>query len=492
MLKKLLALLGDALIYGLGGVLGQLIGFLLLPLYTARLSPADYGQLAMLAIVAALFPTLAYLGMRGAIFRYFSLTKDENERATALGLGFSVVGLATLALLIPSLLASDMLGRALFGEPGHARLLQFALLSAAANSIGDVPLIVLRAARRPKTTTSMNIAKTLLSIALTIWLVVGLQRGVWGVVTAALVMDVAFMLVQIFVTRSYYRFAPNFALLRRMLSYGLPFLPYRLLVMGTAYFSTYMVRRLMGLDDAGLYSLAMRFAVPITVIVGALSQAWLPYRFKIFAEDANPAVFFRTTLTYYVATIGYLWIGVCLWGPEAIRLLTNPRFHAAALIIPAIAFIPVMEGLYQMVNTGMEVGEDTRALPFVSLGGFCAVAAGTTLLIPRFGAIGAALATMLGWVAMTIVIYVLAQRRFHIQYDWATLTAMGGLAATSCACAVLAQRFAISYRLSFALLVSIGYPLATFVILLRSPIEHERMQILRARVTGILRRRLVQ
>jgi O-antigen/teichoic acid export membrane protein len=487
MLKKLLGLLGDALIYGMGGALGQVIGFLLLPLYTARLSPDEYGQLAMLTIVSALFPTLAFLGMRGAIFRYFSLTKHESERAVALGLGFTVVGGATVVLLILCVLGSGPLGRLLFGEPGHDRLLQAGLLSAAANSIGSVPLIVLRAARRAKTTTVMNAAKTLLSIGLTIWLVVGLDHGVWGVVFAALVMDLAFMVVQVAVTWSYYRFSLDPQLLRRMLSYGLPFLPYRLLSMGTVYYSTYMVRRLMGLDDAGLYSVAGRFAVPITVIVHALTQAWLPYRFKMFAEDANPAHFFRTTVTYYVATISYLWIGICLWGPEAIRLLTNSRFHSAALLLPAIAFIPVMEGFYQMVNTGIEVGEDTRAMPLVSLAGFVAVAGSTAVLIPTLGAIGAALATMLGWAAMTAVVYVLAQRRFQIKYDWTTLFALAALAAVSVAGAVLVQRVSMRYRVSFALSVSLIYPFATFMLLSRSPVERERMQLLKQRVVERLR-----
>ncbi|HMJ13727.1 MAG TPA: lipopolysaccharide biosynthesis protein, partial [Polyangiaceae bacterium] len=446
MLKKLLDLLRDALIYGVGGTLGQVIGFLLLPLYTDRLSPTEYGQLAMLTIVSALFPTLAFLGMRGAIFRFFSLTKDETERATALGLGFSTVTVGTVALLLVSWIFSDVFSRALFGAENLDHLLRFALLSAAANSIGNVPQIVLRAARRAKTTTAINTAKTLFSVGATVWLVVGLERGVWGVVVGALVADVVFTLLQVAITWRYYRFAANLPLLRRMLSYGLPYLPSRLLTMGTVYLSTYMLRQLMGLDDAGLYSVAARFAVPISIVVAALTQAWLPYRFKIFAEDADPASFFRTTVTYYVAVIGYLWVGVCVWGPEAIRLLTNARFHAAAGLLPALALIPVMEGFYQMVNTGVEIGDDTRVMPLVSLSGLIVVAGATALLVPLLGAAGAAFATMLGWIAMTAAIYRVAQRRFHIPYDWMTLIALAAIAIASVACSVLVQKLTLSYR----------------------------------------------
>jgi O-antigen/teichoic acid export membrane protein len=489
MLKKLLELLRDTLVYGVGSVLGQLIGFFLLPLYTARLSPADYGLLAMVTIASALFSAFAFVGMKSAIFRYYNLTSDEDQRAVAVGTGFLVVVVATLTLLVPSLLGARAMGEALFGEAGHHGLLQVAMLSAAANTVGDVPLLVLQAARRPRTSTTLNLAKTLLSVGLTVWLVVGQERGVWGVVIGAFLAEIAFMIVHIAVTWRYYRFAWDRALLRRMLSYGLPFLPSRLLGMGTLYLSTYMVRKLMGLDDAGLYSVANRFAVPIGFIVGALTQAWWPYRFKIFAEDANPAAFFRTTVTYYVAVIGYLWVGVSFWGPEAVRWLTHERFFAAASIVPAVALIPVMQGFYQMLGTGIEIGEDTRAVPLASLCGLVVVAAGTALLIPALGALGAALAATLGWISMAAAVYVLAQRRYRIEYDWRTMIALGALAGVSVATALLAQRLPATQRLSVALLVSVLYPLAAFAVLQRSHVEQERMQILRQRLSSLLRGR---
>jgi O-antigen/teichoic acid export membrane protein len=486
MLKKLLGLLSDALIYGAGSVLGQLIGFLLLPLYTARLSPSDYGVLAMLSIIAAVFPSIANIGMKSSIFRFYNLSKEENERAISLGIGFMLVTLVSVLLLVASITASGWIAKFLFGRSGLDHFLRLALISAAANTVGGVPLLVLQAARRPKATTGLTLVKTTFGIALTVWLVIGLERGVAGVVTGALISDLAFMVVQIALTWRYYRFAGNLVVLRRMLAYGLPFLPYRLLVMGTAYFSTYMVRRYMGLDDAGLYSLAERFATPIAFLVAALTQAWWPYRFKIFAEDADPAGFFRTTVTYYVAAIGYLWFGVSVWGPEAIRLLTNERFHSAAPLIAAVAFIPVMQGFYQMVGTGLEVGEDTRAVPLVSLSGFVVVAASSIFLIPRLGAFGAALAATLGWMAMTAAIYHLAQRRYRIEYDWATLIGLAGQAGLAVACGAAMQRLAFPYRIGFAVIGSLLYPFLTFFVLSRSPVEQGRMQILRERALGLI------
>jgi len=83
---------------------------------------------------------------------------------------------------------------------------------------------------------------------------------------------------------------------------------------------------------------------------------------------------------------------------------------------------------------------------------------------------------------------VLAQRRYRIEYDWATLSGLTALAAVTVLCGVGVQRFGFPYRVGFALLASLLYPLASFAVLHRSRIEHERMQILRDRVVSRLRR----
>src|ERR1700687_1213537 len=101
MLKKLLALLSDTATYGMSNVIGQGVQFLLLPVYTRYLGPAEYGVYAMLAIVTLLFGPLANLGMTNAIFRRFNQAPDDAAARRVLSTGlFSVIlgSLATLAV----------------------------------------------------------------------------------------------------------------------------------------------------------------------------------------------------------------------------------------------------------------------------------------------------------------------------------------------------------------------------------------------------------
>src|SRR3954470_23018113 len=98
MLKKLLSLLFDAFVYGTGTAMGQIISLLLLPLYTKRLDPGDYGILSMLALMPVVFLTLAAGGMKTALFREFYRVEDAGQRRRIISTALWSVWTATAAL----------------------------------------------------------------------------------------------------------------------------------------------------------------------------------------------------------------------------------------------------------------------------------------------------------------------------------------------------------------------------------------------------------
>ena len=481
MFRKLLSLLSDAAVYGISSLLSQLIGFLLLPVYTRFLTPDDFGVIGMLSIVTLSFSPLANLGMTNAIFRRFSLEKDENARSQVLSTGLCSVAISSLLLLSVSFVFAEGIARLTVGNADATPLVRLSLLSAAATTIGVVPLSILRAGRRVKTTAAVNVVRLLISVCCTIWLVVVLEKGVWGVVVGTLVGEVTMAVVQIAMTLRTFRVGANLATWKRMATYGLPFVPHHVQAVALGLFGQYMVREMLGLAETGLYLVAARFALPVSFVVNAVQNSWVAYKFQIHAEDRDAKSFFASTLTYYIAGLSYLWVGVSLWGPELVRLMTAPAFHQAAGLVWALTLIPVAQGIYYMSGTGGELSDNTRHYPLVSLAGLVTVVAGAFALIRDMGALGAALATALGWVVMGIVIYFFSQRRYAIAYDWPTI---GCFTLAAVLCVVLdnlAQNLVLEARLASAVGLSMAYPLIGFAVLLRSRDERSRMLVLLAK-----------
>jgi O-antigen/teichoic acid export membrane protein len=475
MFRKLLSLLSDAAVYGISSLLSQLIGFLLLPVYTRFLTPDDFGVIGMLSIVTLLFSPLANLGMTNAIFRRFSLEKDENARSQVLTTGLCSVAISSLSLLTVLFVFAEEIARLTVGNADATSLVRLSLLSAAAATIGVVPLSILRAQRRVKTTAAVNILKLLISVGCTIWLVVVLDQGVWGVVVGTLVGEVTMAVVQIAMTLRTFRSGANLATWKRMATYGLPFVPHHVQAVALGLFGQYMVREMLGLAETGLYLVAARFALPVSFVVNAVQNSWTAYKFQIHAEDKDAKSFFASTFTYYMAGLSYLWVGVSLWGPELLKLMTAPNFHQASGLVWALTLIPVAQGILYMSGTGGELNDNTRHYPLVSLAGLATVVAGAFALIRDMGALGAALATALGWFVMAVVMYFFSQRRYAIEYDWPTIGCFAVFAVICVSLGNLAHSLPLSARLASDVGISLAFPLIGFAFLLRSRTEGWRM-----------------
>lgn len=478
MLRKLLSLLSDAVTYGASSLVGQLIAFFLLPLYTRFLTPEDYGISGMLLVVTMIFGPLANLGMTNATFRQYSIVKDPDERRMILGTGLVSVVVTSLITLAYSQLFAGPIAEYIVGKSETVDLVRLSLLSAAIASVGAVPRVMLRASRKVRMVATLNIAAILFTALPTIWLVVVDQQGVRGVVLGILIGEICAAVASFFCTLGAFRLEFSRSLWKSMLSYGLPFVPHHLQAVGLIVFGQYMVREMLGLDEAGLYNVATKFAMPVSFVVTAVQNSWAAYKFQIHAEDENPTAFFRSTFTYYLAALTYLWVGVALWGPEVVRLMTGPNFHSAALLIWATGLVPVAQGVYYMSGTGMELSNNTRPFPLVSLAGLVTVVGSAMLLIPATGALGAALATAIGWGAMSAVMYYFAQRRLAIDYDWVTAAGFG-LLAVGCVCvSYYTQSAPLPFRLATDIVISLLYPAIAFAMLLRSRDERHRMHLL--------------
>jgi O-antigen/teichoic acid export membrane protein len=481
MLKKLLSLLADVMTYGVSNLLSQIIGLLLLPVYTYYLPPEDQWQIAMLIVVGLVFGPLGNMGMTAAVFRRFSLAKTEVERGEALSTALWSVTAASIAILAIGALFAGSISTLIVGDDSIAGLVRLSLLSAAATTVGAVPMAVLRAGRRVKTASLVNVSKLIVTVSVTVLLLVAGWR-VLGVVIGTLVGESSLAIVQFAVTLRSLRFRPSIATWKKMAAYGLPFLPHHLQALLMTYFAQYWVGYMLGATEGGLYSIAIKMTMPVVFVVNAVQNAWTAFKFEIHAKDEDPAGFFRTAVTYYVAGILYLWVGVSLWGPEMVWLLTAESYHAAAWLVPAAGMIPVAQGFYFMFGTGIELSDNTRPVPLISFAGLVTTVACSFWLVPRLGAVGAAAATTAAWLAMTVTVYTFSQRRFSVPYDWPSVASFVALAVAAVAVGYATGNLPLAPRLTVAVAVSLLFPLVEFAVLCRSSSERHRMQLLLAKV----------
>lgn len=422
MLRRIRELSSDALIYGASSMLAQMAGFLLLPLYTAYLTPYDYGVLAMLAIVTALFLPIFGAGLPPGVFRFTSRAKSKRSRRRIVSTAFwAVLGSATAGLVL--LLAISPWFSAILVDDAPVLYLAVTLISAWLTCLSEIPLVIFRLERKVIRVAAVSFvslfATTLVTIFLVVFREIGVIGCVWGLFAGAVVQFGSCMCL----TYRSIDLRLRARQLKILVNYGIWFVPHQVQALGLAYLAQFLVKSWVSIEAAGLYNVALKFVLPFYLIVNSVQKAWKPIKFQIHSSDSDPPKVFRGIMSLYVAATTTIYFITAVVGPSFLEWYISPNLAAASGLVPFIALIPLAHGLYFMLATGIEFSTRPKAMPLVASLGLAALMLASPL-IGEFGATGAAVATAFAWLTMGIFIYFLARRVFAISYDWILVSSL--------------------------------------------------------------------
>ncbi|MGC6415401.1 MAG: lipopolysaccharide biosynthesis protein [Bacteroidia bacterium] len=413
-MKVFKALATDSLVYGASNFLNKIVGFLLLPLYTSYLSPYDYGIVAMLAYVQIFFLPLSSLGITNAIFRRFNLLADENEQNKVLSTGVFGVIISALFFFLLAFYFQRPLTVFLIDDVSLVFLMQLSLYTALFRAVSSIFLVVLRAERQVLKIGILKIVELIISLCLTILFVVYFDKGVVGVIVGNLGGAIFSFLMTVGFCYTKIRLSFSLSEVKELLSYGLPYLPHRMLSYGSAFFGHYLIKIHVGLEASGLFDIALKFAIPLTFIVGSVQSAWVPLKFQIHREEENPSLVFRSVISNYLAFVLGLYILLSLIGPEFVRVFTTKPFHEAAYYLPIVLLIPLSRSVYFMLATGFEFDNNSKPLPLISAVGLMSLLIVSLPLMSVFGSYGAIFGIVASWGVMATIIRLYAIKRFYV------------------------------------------------------------------------------
>jgi O-antigen/teichoic acid export membrane protein len=179
---------------------------------------------------------------------------------------------------------------------------------------------------------------------------------------------------------------------------------------------------------AGIYSLAMQCAqVLLVAVIWPFRDAWDPGQFEI-ARDPDSARKYRRTFQAFTFTIVIAGLAFAVAADDVIRLMAAPRFHSAAAVVPILVAAHVVMGITLFFKTGLLVKNRTVVLGGIGLVTGAASVAASAVLVPRYLAPGAAYSRLAALVVMALLTYVMAQRVWPQQPDFAALAKVAALA----------------------------------------------------------------
>jgi len=464
--------------YTASSVLSKLIAVFLLPVYTAYLSPADYGaaEVMLASLIAA--SIVVRLGVIEAILRFYYLAGERP--ADVVKTGFASLFWTTTAAALIALPFAEPISEALLSEP-DAGLARLAILGLWQLTLWEYVLTLLRLDERARAYFAFTIATVLVTIPVTVALVVGTDLGASAILLGSFGTGAVFLVQRIWVERHRLGLVVDTGLLRRMVRFGLPTMPAELTLYSLSFIDRIIIVRLAGLAEAGLYALAVKFANGMQVLVRGFQLAFPPLAYSIQDDDEARGAY-ALIVTWFVAICAFAVVGLWLLAPWLVRLLADERYFEANEAIGPLAAGTALYALYLVLVVILgRTGRTEFSFPAT----FAAVVVNIALnlaLVPEYGIVGAGVALVASYVVVVVLMWAIVRRLFYVPYEWRRLGVAIGLAAALIAVGetLVAQEGAGGFALTLVLCAA--YPVGLWAARFLSEEERERLGAIAARM----------
>ena len=428
-------LLGQTAIYGLSSIVGRLLNYLLVPLYTRYFTTSEYGDVTLLyAYVAFLLIVLTY-GMETAFFRF---SQQHPNKPT-------VYSTSLISLIVSS---SLFVGIMLFNAQAiadalsfssHPEYVQYFALILGLDALSAISFAKLREQNRALRFAAIRLINIFINIGLNLFFIVycplviannleGIELvqsiysedvGIGYIFISNLV--ASGLTVLLFVpemVKSTWRF--DTVLWLKMMIYALP-----LMLAGLAGITNETIDRILlnyllpaeiSASEIGLYSAFYKLSIIMTLFVQTFRFAAEPFFFAQEKEKNAKAVY-ASVMKYFTIVTAFIFLSVTIYY-DLVKQFVGSDFHddRGAIIVPILLLANLFLGLYYNLSVWYKLTEKTLFGAYMSLFGAGITIVLNLLLIPKLGFVGSAWATLFCYFLMVLCSYFLGRKHYPIAY----------------------------------------------------------------------------
>lgn len=418
LLATLYPLAKHSLIYLAGAMLVGLGNFVLVPLYTRHLTPADFGAYALIEISLLITVTATQMGLGTTYLRWFAETEPARRgeilaSSTLAGLVAATVGGLVLASVVRGPLAAKWL-------PSHSGdgwiLLPVVLL----RTSQGIFLSGLQAAQRPVAYVLSALTRLLGLVAAGYWFVAVNGEGVRGVLRGWFVGDAVCVFVLLAFCLPGMHLRVRFDVLRPMLRYGLPLVWSALMALLLDASGRYFLSQFQTLTEVGRYALGIKITNILSIgFLQPFGNAWAGAAFPI-AHRPNAPITYTKIMGYALILAMLLAAVMILLGPFLIRVFAGRAYSDVSAVLPWLLLPVVFRLLEYWSSLPIYLKYKTQWLGPLATAETTLCVVLNYLLVPRLGALGAAIAWTAALAAGIAAMTLLGRRYYQLPIDLRT------------------------------------------------------------------------
>ncbi|MBY3790479.1 oligosaccharide flippase family protein [Photobacterium carnosum] len=413
-----MSLLKGASVYLVSNILNAVIPFLLLPILTRYLSPAEYGQIAMFQTLLAGIGTFIGLNAIGAANRkFYDGDIDEIFLRQFNGSCIQILIVSGFIAFIGILLFKNQLSEFLAIPTSW---ILAAVVISVFGFITSMRLGQWQIRSQAKWFGILQVSSSLINMLLSLVFVIVLTQGAQGridaqVITGILAAIIALIwlykdkLLQVKVWKPQY--------IKEALLFGIPLIPHHVGFFLISAVDRFVINQKLGLSEAGIYMVAIQLSSAMAIVFDAINKAYVPWLFEKLKLDDNEDKKIIVKYTYIYFVIALLVGGIAfIIGPFFITLIAGEKYKEAGGFIGFLCLGQAFGGMYLMVTNYIFYSKKTGNLAIVTIVTGCVNLFLLFILIGYLGIIGAAIAFCISKFIQFILTWILAN--YSVKMPW--------------------------------------------------------------------------
>lgn len=436
-MSQIRKLAGQTAYYGISSILGRVLNFLLLPIWTDRLLAGAFGTVSNLYAYIAIFLIIYTYGMETAFFRFTAKSKDPKV--------YHSIATAVLftSCLISLIIGLNSTGIARFlGEDVQPIYIQYIAIILFLDAIVAIPFASLRLEEKALRFAFIKTIVIVLTITLNLLLIIVLpditagkylvQWQPWvnsffrsdfqvGYILIANLVANAIYLPLLFPELKKIKLTWDFKLLKPMLIYALPIFLMGLGGMINEQGYNIIMKRILGVESLGIFSSTVKLSVIMMLGIQAFRYAAEPFFFN-HADNKNAPELFARVMHYFVVFNVVVLVAVALNGKLIGDVfLRSPAYKEALYILPVLLVAKLFYGVYVNLSVWFKIKDQTIFGTYFAMIGAIITILGNLLLIPSIGFYGSAFTSILCYLSMSILCYWKGKKIFPVPYNFLPL-----------------------------------------------------------------------
>ena len=440
---KLQSLVKDTAIYGMSSIVGRFLNYLLVPLYTAKMSveSGNYGIVTNIYAWTAVLLVVLTFGFETTFFRFAS--KENANVSKVFSMSMQVIGaLCGLFLLavfgfLPSI--AEALGYSM-----HPEFIGMMAVVVSLDALQAIPFGLLRFQKRPIKFAALKLFNIFTNIVLNLFVFVALpylhSRNPEAYDSIYFPQNQAFYVffINLVCTASVtfffipelrlYRPTLDWRLLKNMLGYSWP-----LLLLGIAgilnlnadkVIYTWLVPGEKGIQELSVYGASVKVAAIMAMLMQAFRYAYEPFVFSNSKQKDSKELYAKA-MKYFIimAMLAFL---VVVFYMDILKYIINRNYWEGLKVVPIVMAAEIFMGIYFNLSFWYKLNDETYWGAIFSFIGCALLFAVNIIFVPRYGYIACAWASFTGYFAAMLLSYIIGQKRNAINYDlkciiWYTL-----------------------------------------------------------------------